>query len=94
VPDGPAPLSARPDYAVAVGAARPGEWRGRFAWDDRDEVVVWVTDYIKQLGRGECPTQRGYLARARSQVVAPWPKSFGRHGGWVAARDTAQERLR
>lgn len=92
VPDGPPPKRERPDYDQDVGAARPGERRARYTWDDFDEVVDWVARYLAQL-RGVRASQRGYNDWARQQEGAPWSGAFERHGGWGAVRRAAQAQL-
>ena len=95
VPDGPPPKTQRPDYSVDVGAGVSGERRSKDAWDDLDEVVDWVARYLRQLQRGQRSGQRAYDDWARRQDGAPWSAAFNRHGhgGWVAVRRAAQQRL-
>jgi hypothetical protein len=71
VPERPPPKARRPDYSVDVGAALPGEWRGRKRWDDLDEVVEWVVAYLAQLQPGERSSQRGYDQWVSTQEGAP-----------------------
>ncbi|MBV8945847.1 MAG: hypothetical protein JOZ95_10525 [Solirubrobacterales bacterium] len=92
-PDGPPPKCERPDYTVDVGAALPGESRAKSAWADRKEVVAWVTRYLDELKARDCASQRAYAAWARQQDGAPWASVLARHGGWVAVREEAWQRL-
>lgn len=95
VPKGPPPRGKHPDYTQDVGAALPGERRGRKRWDDFEECVEWVTRYLHQLRPGERASQRGYDAWAGQQEGAPWSSTLGEsHGGWAAVRDAAWARLR
>jgi hypothetical protein len=94
VPDGPPPTRTRPDYSQDVGAARPGERRGRKAWDDPDEVVDWVVRYLQERPPRENPTQRRYDEWAAQTEGAPWSSNIDRHGGWEAVLRAAQRRLR
>lgn len=93
VPKGPPRRGQHPDYSQDVGAALPGERRGRRRYD-RDECVEAVASYLGQLDRGERVNQRNYDAWARDQTGVPWSSVFDRHGGWSALRDAAWERLR
>jgi hypothetical protein len=91
-----APLrgSTAPDFSRDVGAARPGERRGRKRWDDRDEVVDWMTRYLAQLGPRERSSQRGYDRWVATQDGAPWSSVLDGFGGFDAIRRAARARLR
>jgi len=90
VPDGPPPTRERPDYSQDVGAARPGERRGKKRWDDLDEVAEWVARYLADLAPGDRPRQRSYSDWARTQPGAPWASVLQRHGGWRAVLGRAR----
>lgn len=91
-----APLRGRaaPDFSRDVGAARPGERRGRKRWDDRDEVVDWMARYLAQLGRRERSSQRGYDRWVATQEGAPWSSVLDAFGGFDTVRRSARELLR
>jgi hypothetical protein len=91
VPDGPPPKRQRPDYTHDVGAARPGERRGRKQWDDLDEFAAWVLRYLDALPRGERPGQRDYDGWGRRTEGAPWSSNFGPHGGWTVVLARSRE---
>jgi hypothetical protein len=93
VPDGPPPKSERPDYSRDVGAALSGESRAKSAWSDHDEVLAWVARYLVELKPRERASQRAYDAWARQHNGAPWASVLERHGGWVAVRKEAWERI-
>jgi len=93
IPDGPPPKSERPDYSCNVGAVIPGEKRAKSAWSDHDEVVAWVARYLAEPKARDRASQRGYDAWARQQAGAPWASVLERHGGWVAVREEAWERI-
>ena len=93
IQDGPPPKCERPDYTSDVGAALPGESRAKSAWADHDEVVTWVARYLAELQARNRASQRGYDAWARQQKGAPWASVLERHGGWVAVREEAWERV-
>jgi hypothetical protein len=93
VPDGPPPKRERPDYSSDVGAALSGESRAKSAWADHDEVVAWVARYLGELNARDRASQRDYDAWARHQDGAPWASVLERHGGWVAVREEAWERV-
>jgi hypothetical protein len=94
VPEGPPPKRQRPNYGQDLGAARPGERRGRKKWDDLDEVAGWVARYVDELPRGQGPGQRNYDAWARRTEGAPWSSNFNQHGGWEAVLARAREMRR
>jgi hypothetical protein len=93
VPDGPPPKFERPDYSRDVGAAVSGERRATTSWSDHDEVVEWVTRYLRELKPGERSSQRAYDTWAPGEDGAPWASVLQRHGGWVAVRNEAWKRL-
>jgi hypothetical protein len=93
VPDGPPPKCERPDYSCNVGAAVPGETRAKSAWADHNEVVAWVARYVAELQARDRASQRAYDAWARQQDGAPWASVLERHGGWLAVREEAWQRL-
>lgn len=93
-PDGPPPKCERPDYSYDVGAALPGERRAKGAWADGNEVMEWVMRYLGELKARDRASQRAYDAWARKQDGAPWASVLERHGGWVAVREEAWQRLR
>jgi hypothetical protein len=93
-PNGPPPLSERPDYSRDMGARREGE-RRRKRRDDFDEAVEWVARYLTQLRPGETASQRSYGRWAGTQDGAIYPSTIRlRHGSWVPVRDAAKARLR
>ena len=91
VPDGPPPKRERPDYTRHVGAARPGERRGRKQWDDVDELAEWVARYLRELPRGGRVSKRRYDEWAAGVDGAPWSSNFDGHGGWAAVLARARE---
>jgi hypothetical protein len=93
IPDGPPPKSERPNYSCDVGAALATERRAKSAWADHDEVVAWVARYLVELDSRDRASQRAYDAWARQQVGAPWASVLDRHGGWVAVRTQAWQRV-
>jgi len=93
VPDGPPPKCERPDYSSDVGAALSGEKRAKSTWADHEEVIAWVARYLAELKPRDCASQRGYDAWARQHHGAPWASVLERHGGWVAVREEASERI-
>jgi hypothetical protein len=93
VPNAPPPKCERPDYSSDVGAALPGERRAKSVWADHDEVVTWVARYLVELNVRDGASQRAYDAWARQQDGAPWASVLERHGGWVAVREEAWERI-
>ena len=94
VPDGRPPKRQRPDYGQDVGAAVPGERRGRRAWNDVDEVAAWVARYLDDLPPGDQASQRGYDTWARGRDGAPWSSNFDQHGGWSALLARARKTRR
>ena len=94
VPVGPPPQAERPDYAVDVGAALPGERRQERQVYRLDGCVDAVARYLAQLPPGSRSTQRGYNDWARTQPDVPWASTFRLHGGWARVRELAWERLR
>lgn len=92
VPDGPPPKRQRPDYTQDVGAARPGERRGRKQWDDIDELAEWVARYLRELPRGGRVSKRRYDEWAAGVDGAPWSSNFDAHGGWAAVLGVARRR--
>lgn len=83
-------VGANPDYSQDVGAALPGERRGRKAWDDVDELANWVARDLAELPRGQRPTKRRYDEWAATTDGAPWASKFDRHGGWSTVLARAQ----
>ena len=93
VPNEPPPKCERPDYSSDVGAALPGERRAKSVWADHDEVVTWVARYLVELNVRDGASRRAYDAWARQQDDAPWASVLERHGGWIAVREEAWERI-
>jgi hypothetical protein len=93
VPHGPPPREERPDYSRDAGAATPNERRAKRTWTDHDEVVAWVARYLLQADGHRPTSQRAYDSWARDQGGAPWASVLQRHGGWVAVREEAWQRL-
>jgi hypothetical protein len=83
-----------PDWGADVGAARPGEHPVIGKWADESACVDWVANYLANLPKKEASTERSYEAWVRRNPGAPDLDRLVQHGGWVAVRDKALERLK
>lgn len=87
------PRTRTDDYAVDVGAARPGEHRVMGKWT-RARCAAAVARYLAQLRPRERSTQRGYTDWTATQPRGnvPTMSTIQEHGGWETVRRAANER--
>ncbi len=77
-----------PNYAVDVGAARPGEHR--LSKRTEEACVAAVARYLAQLPAGKRSSKRGYDDWAKQQNPrAPASSNFDTRGGWETIRRKA-----
>lgn len=93
VPDDTPPIEERPDYTKDMGAARPGERRLK-PWNNIEDCLPHVIAYIEQLPPRQLSSAKGYNRWSSRHPDAPYDGELRQHGGWLAFRQLAHERIK